>query len=193
MTGDRFMQYLEDNGIKFVKRGAKNDIDASEIIRRYFDNRRFARLSVASNIFHAVLFGSEHPMQENNVDYSHFRQTLVPSFGKVTDVDSLCIVENEDGQLIHSRIKYQQRHEHGEEVARLKMELEEAALTDDTRFDETINGIFSTINRSRIYKKEEKTTQLLKELESKLSLSKEDIIKQIGESEYGDRSKSKLV
>ena len=65
MTGDRFMQYLEDNGIRFVKRGAKNDIDASEIIRRYFDNRRFARLSVASNIFHAVLFGSENPMQEN--------------------------------------------------------------------------------------------------------------------------------
>lgn len=193
MTGDRFMQYLEDNGIKFVKRSGKKDFDASEIIRRYFDNRRFARLSVPSNIFQAVLFGSESPMQDNKIDYSHFRQTLVPSFGKVTDVDSLCIVENEDGQLIHSRIKYQQRHEHGEEVARLKMELEEAALTDDTKFDETIDGIFSTINRSRIYKKEEKTTQLLKELESQLSLSKEEIIKQIGESAYGDRIKSTLI
>lgn len=193
MTGDRFMQYLEDNGIKFVKRGAKKDTDASETIRRYFDNRRFARLSVPSNIFQAVLFGSEAPMQDNKVDYSHFRQTLVPSFGKVTDVDSLCVVENEDGQLIHSRIKYQQRHEHGEEVARLKTELEEAALTDDTKFDETIDGIFSAINRSRIYKKEEKTTQLLKELESQLSLSKEDIVKQIGESAYGDRIKNTLI
>lgn len=129
-TADEFMERLQNEGFTFT--GTVNNINPEEVLRGYFENRRFSRLTVPSNIMNAITLASATPFNAR-VQYDHFRKTTRPVQHKVNEVKALGLVKDKYGNYLFSKLKYAKRfveQEEGGEITSLY----------DTRIEEIENG-----------------------------------------------------
>lgn len=129
-TADEFMESLKTEGFTFS--GVSNNIDPEEILRSYFENRRFSRLTVPSNIMNAITLASATPFNAK-IQYDHFRKTTRPVRHKISEVKALGLVKDKYGNYLFSKLKYANRfveQEEGGEITSLY----------DTRIEEIENG-----------------------------------------------------
>lgn len=160
-TADEFIQNLEQRGFTFE--GTITNIDPERVLREYFNNRRFSRLEVPSNIVNALTLASPTPLN-SAVDYSHFRKTTRVKQHKINEVKSLGLVKDKYGNYLFSKLKYAKRFVEQEvdgEVTSIfdtRIEEVEASAKEAEKILKKIKKIKKAFNKLRdMYKMDEET------------------------------------
>lgn len=102
-TEDEFIESLKNRGYRFEYssiRATKRSQPVETELREYFKNRKFNRLSEATNIAQVITTGSSNPMNER-VDFDNLNRITVVEQHNITDVKSLEIVEK-NGKLYYN-------------------------------------------------------------------------------------------
>lgn len=96
---EEFMQALKDLGYSFRINDAnlnksKQIENAENLLKDYFVNRRFSRLSTSSNIVNAMTLGTSTPLNRN-VNEDNFNRKVIHNHNKISSVKSLHLKKDE--------------------------------------------------------------------------------------------------
>ena len=100
-TADDYIDALHSEGLTFGKDNPPEGFNAEDIIRDYFNNRKFGRLATPSNIVNAITMASSTPLN-GKVNYGNLHRRSRHQNDKISTVKPLHLLKGEDGKYYFS-------------------------------------------------------------------------------------------
>ena len=108
-TADDYIDVLHSEGFTFGKDNPPEGFNAEEIIRDYFNNRKFGRLATPSNIVNAITMASSTPLN-SKVNYGNLHRRSRHQNDKISKVKPLHLLKGEDGKYYFSLRDWAERN-----------------------------------------------------------------------------------
>lgn len=146
-TADDFFRTLGANGYDFKFKDDKTA--AYQILRDYYNNRKFGRLVTPSNIYNAITLAKATPLN-GNIDYNMLHRRTRHQNSKITEVKPLGLIKDENGKYLYSIETFEQRNQPTETTSENDNEFKVQKEAVESRYKGMINTINSIKKKGQL-------------------------------------------